>query len=481
MKRSPFLWLMPALLWGSLCFGQAKVPASLVSVSTNDFQNFALMESLYGTSAPTGRVQYTAQHLFDWLDDNWADASITSSNWYFLSPTAETAQAVFDFIDANSMPGTNIAGFAFNPTNKSWTPPAAVAYADHYASVVDTNLTGASNWYVRVWTNWDAATNGVNGNWSTSAVTNVTAVFYHPAYVTADGIMFPSFVTKEEFYAILNELDFANVAWFTYLAGSYGGSNAVPSNENMQYWDVPASDLVTTGQVISVHCWGANKGGYAYGELVVVPANEFDSTNPSHVTNGMRLCVQVGPAAHASYAYTNLVGGRAAIWRYGDSAATNFTSFTNELLVAGGGDMFSVPDGGGGGGTNGLSSRLGSEYASGGTQSAGGVSSLGGEANGCRVWGGYAAFVGMDGQGKANRGGDGYYGGAAYGVSSYAFGGGGGSGYFAPGITNGALHPFNQAGAQPPATTNVAWGLNAGYEYSDARVAIVIKYQPTGE
>ena len=492
MKR--FLSTALVLLLGPLsCFAQGLVPARLVSAETSGFSNLS--------------PQYaTVQSALGWIDDNW-DPRPAASSWLFLPTNAATSQLVFNFLDTwfvsmgasnGLLRGTNIVGAAF--TNGQWEIAAAAAFApDSYWFARDTNLTSASNWEIAR-TTW--ALSGVESNlWPTNVTgTNMVSLFTHPPFVVADDIMFPNFVTKEEFYDTLNAMGFANVVSFTYDSDKYGSADSPPTNGAVQLWTVP-EDL-TDGQEIGVYLWGGGGrydkscgvGGYAYGTLIV--SNAADLSDPRYVTTGMVLCVHVGPET-----------GRAAIWRYDDALA--FSSYTNELLVAGGaglgtGDASS----GGGGGTNGTAGIAatgtdpsGVSYSAGG--GGGGTAANGGAggavsgglnrtagAAGARVWGGAGgATAGSYGRTPGGKGGDGYFGGGGGGnvnpvANGYPSGwrragsGGGGSGFVAPGISGGLAG--SGYGAQPEGTTNVAYGLNAGYPGNPGRVAFEIKFDSWG-
>jgi hypothetical protein len=506
MKR--LLILALTLMTGSLCFAQNRVPASWTSVETNGWESLA----------PTS---LTVQSVFDWLDENWQPDLVTTS-WLFLDPAEDTAQSTFDWLDAyvgtnGLMRGTNIFGFTF--TNGVWTPPADLVGVENFAFVRDTNLTSTSAWGVELVADasWDTETE----SWlDDGAGTNTVAFISHPPFVTADGINFPSFVTKEEFYGILNSMGFANFDAYTYVADNalvYGGSDAPPDNAVIEldedaFWVVPEG--LVEGQVIGVHLWGGGgdgslggPGGYTYGELVVVTnAGNYTSAVPYHVTNGMRIAAHVGPDS-----------GRAAVWRLDGS---DFNSYTNELLVAGGGgrgasssDTTYLGWGGFGGGATGgdgvagayKSSTYGDTVAAagtGGSQSTNGVQTTGPRTYaglpGHRVWGGVST---NRISGALYRGGDGLWGGATGAErdsASTSFnvtgGGGGGSGFVVagwngvtPGIgtaTN-ALTAFTTNSAvgvlTPPGVGEVAYGLNAGYPGNPGRVAFEIRFDSWGE
>ena len=511
MKRLFALLAMVPLL----AFGQWRVQPYNVNIETDNFQNIELDDtSLYRTNL-LSRYRYSLQHLADWVDDNWQPPLQT--NWTVLLPTQATAQATFNCLDGllagwgatnGLMRGTNIYSFTFNPTNKTWYPPADLVGVENLSFLSDTSLAADDPWGVEIATNgyWD--TNELA--WTTNALgTNTVAFISHPPFIVGDDVQFPSFVTKEEFYAILNSMGFANFDWFTYDADHpsvYGSAASPPTNNavfaatNTASWAVP--DSLSEGQVIRVHLWGGGgydnvakgaPGGYAYGDFVVVDPTNYVSANPYMVTTNSVLAVHVGPAS-----------GRAAIWRISD---TNFATYTNELLVAGGGggggysydNATYLGYGGPGGGLLGLPGADGAyrsisdsiaDAGLGGTTNSGGsggsspATTAG--AAGTRVWGGATV----------TKGGDGFYGGgggASRNSGSLSFltygGAGGGSGYVAPGwdgivysnavVTN-TLSAFATnavAGAVlPPATTEAAYGLYAGAPNNPGRVAFEIQF-----
>jgi len=129
------------LLAAVSAFGQAKVPATLVSVVDTNFDVIEL-STANQYFAPTGRTWATAQHVFDAIDDMMRDSVMVSSDgWVFLAPTAETAQATFDWLDAyvgtnGLLRGTNIVGATFS--NGQWTVDSQTA-----GLLPGTNILGA--------------------------------------------------------------------------------------------------------------------------------------------------------------------------------------------------------------------------------------------------------------------------------------------------------------------------------------------------
>jgi hypothetical protein len=299
------------------------------------------------------------------------------------------------------------------------------------------------------------------------------------------------YITRSELSDILEEYGIVKIEGFTFVNGTYGDSTSPPNNNTVQTFTVPAD--AQEDSIIKVHLWGGDNGGYTYGEFVVkTVGSTFITTEASHVFPGQKLCVHVG-----------YLGGRAAIWRFDTS---NFNTYQNELLVAGGGGSEAKVIGGYGGGTiggNGLNNTklyttVGTVTANGGaggTQStggAGGTASNGGGAGitGVQVWGGAGGFSGgtsgTGGYGYGGKGGDGRWGGGGGGAKVYspddnptspgfaAGGGGAGSGYIRPGVLNAVTESY--VGPAPPHTNLLAYGLNAGYDDNPGRVAFEISF-----
>lgn len=115
LRASIFYLFFP--LAAACSFGQNVVPARFVGVGTAAWTNLA----------PTAS---TAQATFDFIDANWQSDLVVSNGWTFLAPTAETAQATFDFLDGYAgtnglLKGSNIVGFSF--ANGQWSAPDACA------------------------------------------------------------------------------------------------------------------------------------------------------------------------------------------------------------------------------------------------------------------------------------------------------------------------------------------------------------------
>ena len=289
---------------------------------------------------------------------------------------------------------------------------------------------------------------------------------------------------RDEVYAILADLGFESYVAYGEVPGTYYpvSRTSYANPTNLQLFTVPTG--LVEGATITVHAWGGggrladtrgHAGGYSSGDLVVVSPTNFVDANASHVTNGMKLVVQVGS-----------VGTRAAVWRYG--SYSNFHTMTNELLVAGGaGSRHDAAPGGGPVQTGGVSTNFG-----GGTY----FSNYGGgtytdpaeDGNGHRVWGArmgckYEAG-GSSGPGwyPANLpGGDGYYGGGAGRWVGWGGGDGGpgwgGSGYVAASLTNG----YTETGAEtgPGGQAEPSYDGLAGKVNNEGRVTFSIPFVVT--
>jgi hypothetical protein len=433
--------------------------------------------------------------------------TVDSSSWNNINPATNTAQSVFDFLDTEGLGGSG--GYGTN----TYVNPATWQQILQTPSIPTGTVVQAGNTTNFVFVSWS------NSYWSTDIVTNWNGLetfvefdgnktayrVRHPDFVVQDNIQFPSFVTKEEFYATLNTLGFANYDPYTFFSTNVYGSPSLPPTNNSvfldqeaTYWTVPGTNLVSAGQVIRVHLWGAgnadSSGGYTYGDLQVV--NNFTSSVPWQVTNGMRIAVHIGSQR-----------GRSSIWRLDSS---NFNTWTNELLVAGGagagggGNVVlgsNIVNGSSGGGVNGINGEsVGFNYqgvyhesygAGGGTQTNGGfagTSTIGSASPGTRVWGGGPGPNWTWGPG--NSGGDGYYGGGGSSVAHWQpAGSGGGSGFVAAnwnsvtGLSSIVLFAATEAPTSrsfPPKTSEAAYGLNAGYPGNPGRVAFEIKFDNFG-
>ena len=104
------------LAFSASASAQTPLPARQVSVSTNAWT------SLSPSAA-------TAQAALDFIDANW-QPDLVVSNWSFLAPSGTTAQATFDFLDGYAgtnglLKGTNIVGFTF--ADGQWSAPDACA------------------------------------------------------------------------------------------------------------------------------------------------------------------------------------------------------------------------------------------------------------------------------------------------------------------------------------------------------------------
>lgn len=288
-----------ATLPAALGLGQSLVPARLVSVSTNAWTNLS----------PSAA---TLQPTLDWIDANWrkdlfgAQVSLHSSNWIALT------RPYGDF--TSSVPAVVSSQEAFDAAD-AWL--AGLFEPDQFFFLRDESLSVRDNWSVErtTWTNSSIPPDA----WPTNvSPTNQVVVFRHPPFVAADGVIFPAFVTKEEFYAVLNSLGFANFFAFSPSDGTYGASNAPPSNASVQTWKVPDGLNPTNGQTVAAYLWGAGgtepdgiplsidvlggAGGYAQAEFVVVDPEVYGDypTNLAYVTTSS--CVyEFPPSAPPPY------------------------------------------------------------------------------------------------------------------------------------------------------------------------------------
>lgn len=329
--------------------------------------------------------------------------------------------------------------------------------------------------------NWNRSFSLMNTNF-TALPTNLVYSFPSLFHLFDTNIVRPFVIGEDndvraEVFAILAELGYIASESFTYVPGKYGFSSTSTlsvASTNVQLYTVPGTNVLAVGQTITIHAWGGGSsnscvdggcGGYAAGTLTNVAPEDYDDSVASHITNGMVLAVQVGPAC-----------GRAAVWRAGTNGY--FHTMTNELVVAGGAGGGTGSDyvyGGFGGGTNGGAGS--GVYSCGGgggaAQNAGGAAGSSGRV-GHRVWG---ARADSSGAATWRVGGDGYYGGGSVGSCSGDSGGGGGSGYAAPSLIDPTT--YDAGGRVPPnIVVSAGWGDNAGYQMSPGRVSFVRRLAP---
>ena len=437
--------------------------------------------------------------------------SVNTSNFQYLSPTAQTAQATFAWLDSSVGPlpaavASNVQAIASNTEALSVIPAGLAGVVTTNAAIVAYNAS-AHNWnftnlVVDVFLSLLGNTNdsyrliqdaaAFRSNFLAGFAAAQTNVAVLPAYASVFSASLSNlFATnftlivkpyadavgatnehrissvRAELYSILRELDIGSYSPYTYVPGTY--------TSNWQTYIVPSNAPV--GTVIEAHCWGggagdissdsrAGKGGYAFGRFTVVSASVFNAsggTNASLVTNGMSLAVQVGPAS-----------GRSAVWRLG--SYTNFHTMTNEILVAGGAGYYIGGYGGGTNGGRGMSYGPSEEApfiqygGGGGTQKTGdGAAGTGWNGTTCgnagvRVWGGLGGGGSL---GTCRRGGDGYYGGGS------GWSGGGGSGFVHPSMIVSSLAEQLQPGigAVPGTADTALYGSGgAGYDGNPGRV-----------
>ena len=483
-----------ATLPAALGLGQSLVPARLVSASTNAWTNLV----------PSAA---TAQSSFDWIDANWWDGSVSTSEWAAIAAETPTVQGALDWLDGEvvrtrAVSDENAAVVSYNAAAHNWNFTNLVLSVflemfgntnDSYRLIADPDLF-RSNYlagFAPAETNVSVLSPSMS-NFLARLEDLFDRNFYNRVEPFVGGASQTNaalvYDLRDEIYAILRELNLGVVYPYTVSGSAYtnGGQEFVVSTN----WPAETE--------IEVHCWGgggsvgsvAPNGGYSYGTLVVKGTNDYVSTNASHVTNGMRLAVQVGSAC-----------SRAAVWRLGSD---DFNSASNELIVAGGGGARHTSDDAGHGG--GLSGVRGGTYGAadiggyGGTQTNGGAfgggtfnayDSLGNAiapsvhngGAGRRVWGapnGYR-YEAAPGEGQpagyylANaRGGDGYWGGGAGGFISWGvYGmGGGGSGYVHPDL--GGATDDGQGGVKGTGDSALYGSSGAGLPGNPGRVAFKV-------
>ena len=146
------------LLAAVSAFGQAKVPATLVSVVDTNFDVIEL-STANQYFAPTGRTWATSQHCFDAIDDYlvlvdsfMTNLPMSSLNWqYVMQPDGTNwthwPQSTWDWLDDNwAMDNTNWLFLADNPA-LNWTGATVYSYYDinpansNYVTTIDSNAT----------------------------------------------------------------------------------------------------------------------------------------------------------------------------------------------------------------------------------------------------------------------------------------------------------------------------------------------------
>ena len=192
---------------------------------------------------------------------------------------------------------------------------------------------------------------------------------------------------------------------------------------------------------------GSTRGGYVYGDLLVIPGEFYIVVVGGQNNDGGN---QYGGGGAGSYGYGGSGGGRSALMQ----------NFQDVVTAGGGGGDSYYTNGGLGGGLEGGQGYYG---AQGGTQINGGNASGFGATNGNPQYGG-------NGNGGGAGGGGGYYGGG--GGGGWGYGGGGGSSYISRligSIVNtqggGASSPANASAYYPPLTghgrVKISW-LDSG-------------------
>lgn len=445
MKTRIFLC---SLLLALSASAQTLLPARQASVDTNGYQH------LRPASA-------TVQAALDWVDVNWWDGVVDTSEWATIEAELPTVQGALDSVDGlldgtRSAVSYNAQVAAYNAAAHNWNFTNLVVEV-LVGLLGDTNgpyrIIGdpaefRSNFlagFAAASTNFGVLPSGY-GAYS-GALSNLFAFHFTNQVVPyvqgeSETNMATFWSLRDEIYAVLSELGFASFEAFGYVEGKY--------LSDWQRWTVPTN--LAAGSAIDVYLWGSGgqmySGGFQKARLHVVSTDDFDPTNGSLVTNGMEFDVQVGP----SFA-------RAAVWR---ASGSHFASPSNELLVAGGGGSgYGTRSGGyGGGATGGAGGGYGSgSGGGGGTQAAGGAAGTFGFA-GARLFGATNSSTAE----YAYRGGDGYFGGGSAGFNgANGGGGGGGSGFAAASFSNDWVLSQGGLPGAPPGTENRPYGGNAGY------------------
>lgn len=474
------------LLLASPVFAQWSMLSRQVSVTTNSF-----------TVIPA--TNNTAQKVFDWLDDNLlllgpggygTNTYLNSSAWNCLMDTPYLTTGLLYQISSAAYTnlGTNTLQQALDNVD-SWLCTIKQASTNIGPFLKGTNIVGAT---------YDTDTSEWTIDWT---------IDWSPLNDFSNTV-YATFLTKTEFNDFLSNR-------LCILVGACGTSTGITESIiTFSHTGTTQTYTPTNTGTIEVHAWGAAgggggwaaPGGYSYGVIQVVtgtPATAYQ------VQTGTVLTIEVGSRggttssgvgfgapAGGSTSLKAGGGGRSAVWK---------SNSTSEYIVAGGGggaggysdgEFYADADrnvAGSGGGSSG-NTASGISFiglAGGGSQSAGGA---GGVANsvtgnsGARQTGAdrldTVAYAGASGGG-----GGGYYGGGSGGRDSVGrYGaGGGGSGYIG-GVSNGMTSVSAQSTSKgtrnPPGTTSIYYGNNAGQSGSangeHGRVVFVVR-NPKGD
>lgn len=148
---------------------QTLVPARQVSASTNAWTKIA-------------QTQATAQAAFDWVDANWM--AVDPSAWVSLPTNANDAQAALDWIDGAWGAANTNAWFFMDPTSATF--QATFDWLDGWFVSM-----GASNGFLKGTNVAGAVFNPTNGTWEglgNMPGTNVAGATYNPTNKTWEGL-----------------------------------------------------------------------------------------------------------------------------------------------------------------------------------------------------------------------------------------------------------------------------------------------------
>ena len=214
-----------ALLLALPAFAQTLLPARQVSVNTNG--------TAWTSIAPTAT---TAQASFDWIDANWG--ALDASGFATMPTNLSTYQLAFDWLDANLDPGLSTNAWLFlKPSNA--TSQATFDFIDAYMGI-DTNdwgyLAPTASTVQATFTWLDGWASGV-GTGPFISGTNIAGATYNETNLTWEG---------------LGNMPGTNIAGFTYSTSTMAWTDITLSNSMTAY--------KTTDQVDASYVpgeWGA--------------------------------------------------------------------------------------------------------------------------------------------------------------------------------------------------------------------------------
>ena len=187
------IFLVPLLLAFSAS-AQTLIPARQVSANTNG----------WGSVAPTAE---TAQASFDWIDLNWM--RVSTSSWSAIFPDDDTVQAAFDYLDASTalaptnwnylLGGTNLLSRVSAQTVFDWLDAyqgiptsgwTALAPANRFGVAGETSLRDLANWLDDNWVRGASDISVSTNNWSNAlaAATAATGLNTNTVQSVFEGI-----------------------------------------------------------------------------------------------------------------------------------------------------------------------------------------------------------------------------------------------------------------------------------------------------